>query len=83
MHAGKLVIVSWILVHKAGFGYVSLWSYGPLDGGFPKEVYGRAKGADKFLISQQPALKHTWNAVAPSFWEVRYSIACAASDAEY
>ena len=24
-----------------------------------KEVYGRAKGADKFLMSQQPALKYS------------------------
>jgi len=26
---------------------------------FLKEVYGRAKEADKFLMSQQPALKHS------------------------
>ena len=25
---------------------------------FLKEVYGRAKEADKFLMSQQPSLKH-------------------------
>jgi len=28
---------------------------------FLKGVYGRAKEVDKFLMSQQPALKHTWN----------------------
>ena len=51
---------------------------------FLKEVYGRAKEADKFLTSQQPALKHTWNTmVASSFWDMRLSIACAATDAEY
>ena len=51
---------------------------------FLKEVYGRAKEADKFLMSQQPALKHSWNTmVASSFWDMRLSIACAATDAEY
>ena len=47
---------------------------------FLKEVYGRAKGADKFLMSQQPA----WNTkVASSFWDMRLSTACAATDAEF
>ena len=33
---------------------------------------------------RQPALKHSWNTmVASSFWDVRLSIACAATDAEY
>ena len=51
---------------------------------FLKEVYGRAKEAYKFLMSQQPALKHSWNAVvASSFWDMRLSMACAATDAEY
>ena len=51
---------------------------------FLKEVYGRAKEADKFLMSQQPALNHSWNTmVASSFWDMRLSIACAATDAEY
>ena len=49
-----------------------------------KEVYGRAKEAEKFLMSRQPALKHSWNTmVASSFWDMRLSIACAATDAEY
>ncbi len=51
---------------------------------FLKEVYGRAKGADKFLMSQQPVLKFSWNSmVASSFWDMRLSIACAATDAEF
>ena len=51
---------------------------------FLKEVYGRAKEADKFLMSQQPALRHSWNTMAASsFWDMRLSIACAATDAEY
>jgi len=60
-------------------------SMGPSMVAFLIEVYGRAKEADKFLMSQQPALKHTWNTmVASSFWDMRLlSIACAATDAEY
>ena len=47
-------------------------------------AYGRAKDADKFLMSQQPALKYTWNTiVTSSFWDMRLSIACAATDAEF
>ena len=66
------------------YRYVSLWSYGPSMVAFLKEVYGRAKEADKFLMSQQPALKHSWNTmVASSFWDMRLSIACAATDAEH
>ena len=35
-------------------------------------------------MSQQPALRHTWNTmVASSFWDMSLSIACAATDAEY
>ena len=49
-----------------------------------KEVYGRAKEADKFLMSRQPALKHSWNTIVASlFWDMRLSIVCAATDAEY
>ena len=46
---------------------------------FLKEDCGRAKGADKFL-----ALKYSWNTMAASsFWDMRLSIACAATDAEF
>ncbi len=51
---------------------------------FLKHAFGRAKDADKFLMSQQPALKYTWNTlVISSFWDMRLSIACAATDAEF
>ena len=51
---------------------------------FLKEVYGRAKEADKFLMSRQSALKHSWNTMmVSSFWDMRLSRACAATDAEY
>jgi hypothetical protein len=51
---------------------------------FLKGVFGRAKVVEKFLKLQEPALRHTWNTlVALSFWDVRLSIACAATDVEY
>ena len=69
---------------------------GPSMIAFLKEVYCRAKEADKFLkkegklmhswvlMSRQPALKYSWNTkVATSFWDMRLSIACVATDAEY
>ncbi len=57
---------------------------GPSMVAFLKEVYGRTKEANKFLMSQQPALKHTWNTmVASSFWDMRLSIVRADTDAEY
>ena len=39
---------------------------GPLMVTFFKEVNGRAKGAHKFLMSQQPALKYSWNTMVVS-----------------
>jgi len=33
---------------------------------FLKGVYGRAKEIDKFLMSQQPALRPTWNTMVAS-----------------
>ena len=48
---------------------------GPSMVAFLKEVYGRAKEADKFLMSQQPALKHSWNTMVVSLlWDMRLSI---------
>ena len=35
-------------------------------------------------MSQELALRYSWNTmVASSFWDIRLSIACAATDAEY
>ena len=57
---------------------------GPSMVAFLKELYGQAKEADKFLMSQQPTMKHKWNtAMSLSFWDMRLSIACAATDADY
>ena len=33
---------------------------------FLKGVYGRAKEVENFQMLQQPALKHTWNAMVES-----------------
>ena len=56
---------------------------GPSMVAFLKKVYSRAKEAIKLLMSQQPALKHTWNTtMASSFWDMRLSKACAATDAD-
>ena len=51
---------------------------------FLKHAYSRAKDADRFLMSQQPTLKYTWNAlVTSSFWNMRFSIASAATDPDF
>ena len=51
---------------------------------FLKQAYGRAKDAFKLLMFQQPALKYTWNTIViSSFWDMRLSTACAATDAEF
>ncbi len=50
---------------------------------FLKDVYARAKAAGKFK-TQRPDTKYTWNTmVAPSFWDMRLSVACTATDAEF
>jgi hypothetical protein len=67
--AGNNTIITPIVMSACG-------AMGPSMVAFLKEVYGRAKEADKFLMSQQPALKHTWKTmVASSFWDMRLSIA--------
>ena len=51
---------------------------------FLKHAYGLAKDTDKFLMSQQPALKYIWyTLVTSSFWDMRLSIECAVTDAEF
>jgi hypothetical protein len=72
--AGNNIIFTPIVMSACG-------AMGPSIVAFLKEVYGRAKGADKFLML---ALKYSWNTmVASSFWDMRLSIACAATDAEF
>ncbi len=73
--AGNNTIFTLIVMSACG-------AMGPSMVAFLKQAYSRAKDADKFLISQQPALKFTWNTmVTSSFWDMRLSIACAATDA--
>ena len=51
---------------------------------FLQGVYERAKAAGKFDMRQQPELRYSWNTmVASSFWDMRLSVACVATDAEY
>ena len=55
---------------------------GPSMVAFLKEVYGRAKEVEKFATASPKAhVEH--DGVASSFWDMRLSIACAATDAEY
>ena len=75
--AGNNTILTPIVMSACG-------AIGPSMVAFLKHAYGRAKDADKFLMSQQPALKNTWNTtVSSSFWDMRLSIACAATDTEF
>jgi hypothetical protein len=57
---------------------------GPSMIAFLQDVYERAKEADKFDMRQQSELRFTWNTmVASSYWDMRLSAACVATDAEY
>ena len=51
---------------------------------FLQGVYERTKAAGKFEMRQQSELHYSWNTmVASSFWDMRLSVACVATDAEY
>jgi hypothetical protein len=57
---------------------------GPSTVAFLKDVCARAKAAGKFKMSQQPDMKYTWSTMAASsFWDMRLSVACTATDAEF
>ena len=57
---------------------------GPSMIAFLQGVYERAKAAGKFEMRQQSELHYSWNTmVASSFWDMRLSVACVATDAEY
>jgi len=61
-------------VNSTTFIPILVSACGALGVAFLKGVYGRAKEVDKFLMSQQPALKQTWNTtVASSFLGMRLS----------
>ncbi len=50
---------------------------------FLKDAYARAKSAG-IKMSQQPNMKYTWSTMAASsFWDMRLSVACTATDAEF
>ena len=51
---------------------------------FLKSVYERAQSVDKFDMRRQPKVVHTWNtSMASTYWDMRLSVACAATDAEF
>ena len=51
---------------------------------FLKSVYERAQSVDKFDMRRQPKVVHTWNtSMASTYWDMRLSAACAATDAEF
>jgi hypothetical protein len=57
---------------------------GPSMIAFLQSVYERAKAAGKFDMRQQPELRYSWNTmVASSYWDMRLSVACVATDADY
>jgi hypothetical protein len=57
---------------------------GPSMIAFLQSVYQRTKAAGKFEMWRQSVLHYSWNTmVASSFWDMRLSVACVATDAEY
>jgi hypothetical protein len=57
---------------------------GPSMIAFLQGVYERAKAAGTFDMRQQPELHYSWNTmVASSYWDMRLSVACVATDADY
>ena len=51
---------------------------------FLKSVYERAQSVDKFDLRRQPKVVHTRNtSMASTNWDMRLSVACAATDAEF
>jgi len=57
---------------------------GPSAVAFLKEAYDRAKVLDRFDMRRQESVLYSWNTlVASTYWDMRLSIACAATDAEF
>ena len=75
--AGNNTIFTPIVLSASG-------AMGPSTVAFLKDVYARAKAAGKFNMKQQPDMEYTWNTmVASSYWDMRLSVACTATDAEF
>ena len=57
---------------------------GPSMVAFLKESYDRAKTLERFDMRKQHAVQYSWNTlVASTYWDMRLSIASAATDAEF
>ncbi len=64
--------------------FVGIWSNGPSTVAFLKHVYARATTAGKSKMTQQSEVKYTWTTMAvSSFWDMRLSVACTATNAEF
>ena len=51
---------------------------------FLQSAYAREKSAGKFEMRQQSEIRYTWNTMAASsYWDMRLSAACTATDAEF
>ena len=57
---------------------------GPSMVAFLKEAYDRARTLGRFDMRKQQVVQHSWNTlVASTYWDMRLSIASAATDAEF
>ena len=75
--AGNNTIFTPIVMSASG-------AMGPSMVAYLKDIYARAKAADKFSMGKQSAMVCTWNTTAAStYWDMRLSVACAATDAEF
>ena len=75
--AGNNTIFTPIVMSASG-------AMGPSMIAFLQGAYERAKAANKFEMWQQSKLHYSWNTmVASSFWDMRLSVACVATDAEF
>jgi hypothetical protein len=60
----------------------SLGGFGPAARAFLNEVYEVARKENRWLMSRQPLVEHTWNTTyASTYWEMRLSTACMGMDA--
>ena len=75
--AGNNTIFTPIVMSASG-------AMGPSMIAFLQSAYARAKSAGKFEMWQQSEILYTWNTMAASsYWDMRLSVACTATDAEF
>ena len=75
--AGNNTIFTPIVMSASG-------AMGPSMIAFLQGTYERSKTTGKFELWRQSEVRHTWNTmVASSYWDMRLSAACTATDAEF